>query len=331
MIRLKSSGSLHFTKESNGGKKTASPTWKPSLDSPRGEHLWFRGTIAQFYRTHFAGRERNHLVWQALHYVLSAYDTLLIVATDGKCLRQEELVLRESLTYDDLFSESARFFESVVGPLQREVKSEFRLLGKIYNEEFSSGDAEFYHSMIRHLRPNRVIEIGAGHSTWFAARALRLNVRGSLLAIDPAPRRALPRAVSHIRSKVEDVQLEVFDKLGEGDVLFIDSSHTAEEATYHVKTILPRLRSGVVIHHHDVSYPYRPIFPEEDVILDFYARSPAAYRVLCGLAYVRCRHDELLKRRVPSFAWHDQRAPGSLWVQKVAPSHLVERQDNGHE
>src|SRR5207249_7453219 len=113
----------------------------------------------------------------------------------------------------------------------------------------------------------------------------RLNGRGSLLAIDPAPRRALPRAASHIRSKVEDVQLEVFDKLGEGDVLFIDSSHTAEEAAYHVNTILPRLRSGVVIHHHDVLYPYRPIFPEETVILTFIAEAPPGNRFPCGFEY----------------------------------------------
>lgn len=205
------------------------------------------------------------------------------------------------------------------------------MLGRIYNEEFSSGDAEFYHSMIRHFRPNLVIEIGAGHSTWFAARALRLNGRGSLLAIDPAPRRAPPRAASLIRSKVEDVQPEVFDKLAKGDILFIDSSHTAEEARFHVNTILPRLNSGVLIHHHDVMYPYRPSFPEENVILDFYARNQAAYRILCGLGYIRSRHEDLLKQWIPSFSWHDQRSPGSLWVQKGVPGRSDEPEASRHE
>jgi len=277
--------------------------------------------MAQFYRANFAGREGNYFLWAALHQLLSVYDTVRIVGTQGKCLRPEKLVLRESFPYEELFSASASFFESVVAPLQREIQSEFRLLGRVYNEEFSSGDAELYHSMIRHFRPNFVIEIGAGHSTWFAARALRLNGKGSLLAIDPAPRRALPRAAGQIRSKVEDVGLEVFDKLVSGDILFIDSSHTAEEAAFHVDKILPRLKSGVLIHHHDVAYPYRPSYPEENIILDFYARTPDAYRVLCGLAYIRYRHGELLKRRVPSFAWQNQRAPGSLWVRKVVPSH----------
>ena len=118
---------------------------------------------------------------------------------------------------------------------------------------------------------------------------------------------------------LENVGLEVFDQLERGDILFIDSSHTAEEAAFHVNRILPRLRSGVLIHHHDVLYPYRPTYPEEDIILDFYARTPGAYRVLCGLAYIRNRHAALLKHRLPSFAWQDQRAPGSLWVQKVVP------------
>jgi hypothetical protein len=287
--------------------------------------------IARLYRANFAGRERNPLLWGALHEFLSAYDTLRIVRTHGKCLRPEELILRETFPYEHLFAQSVPFFETVVGPLQREIKSEFGLLGRIYNEEFSSGDAEFYHSMIRHFRPNLVIEIGAGHSTWFATRALRLNGGGSLLAIDPAPRRAPPRAASLIRSKVEDVQLEVFDNLGKGDILFIDSSHTADEAAFHVNTILPRLKSGVLIHHHDIAYPYRPTFSEENVVLDFYAGNPAVYQILCGLAYIRCRHEELLKQWIPSFSWHHQRSPGSLWVQKGGPGRSDERDHAGPE
>ena len=33
------------------------------------------------------------------------------------------------------------------------------------NLSFRSGDAEIYYSTIRHLKPNRIIEIGGGHST----------------------------------------------------------------------------------------------------------------------------------------------------------------------
>jgi hypothetical protein len=270
-------------------------------------------------------------VWGTLHQFLSAYDTIRIVRSQGKCLRPEELVLRETFPYDNLFTDSASFFESIIGPARREIKSEFGLLGRIYNEEFSSGDAEFYHSMIRHFRPNLVVEIGAGHSTWFAARALRLNRRGSLIAIDPAPRRAPPRAVKLIRSRVENAPLEIFDQLRTDDLLFIDSSHTADEATFHVNKILPRLKAGVIIHHHDIAYPYRPTFPEEDVVLDYYSRNTAAYRILCGLAYIRCRHEDLLRQGIPSFSWHDQRSPGSLWVQKGVPGRSDQRKDSGHE
>ena len=40
------------------------------------------------------------------------------------------------------------------------------------NDYFNDFDAAVYYSLIRHHRPKRVIEIGSGHSTRFASRAL---------------------------------------------------------------------------------------------------------------------------------------------------------------
>src|SRR2546426_7371925 len=65
--------------------------------------------MAQFYRANFAGREGNYFLWAALHQLLSVYDTVRIVGTQGKCLRPEKLVLRESFPYEELFSASASF------------------------------------------------------------------------------------------------------------------------------------------------------------------------------------------------------------------------------
>src|SRR6266508_2735801 len=80
-----------FSQNPGGGKCTVAQTGEASQVSPRTRPTSIRGVIAQFYRANFAGRERNYFLWEALHQLLSAYDTIRIVATHGKCLRPEEL------------------------------------------------------------------------------------------------------------------------------------------------------------------------------------------------------------------------------------------------
>jgi len=57
------------------------------------------------------------------------------------------------------------------------------------NDQFSHSDASLYYSMIRRFRPERIVEVGAGHSTRLAHKAVRDNGSGRILCIDPhAPR-----------------------------------------------------------------------------------------------------------------------------------------------
>jgi len=51
----------------------------------------------------------------------------------------------------------------------------------------------------------------------------------------------------------------VFASLGEGDVLFIDSSHRSfmnSDVTVFFLEVLPRLKAGVMVHIHDIHLPY---------------------------------------------------------------------------
>lgn len=177
--------------------------------------------------------------------------------------------------------------------------------------------------MVRKHQPGLIIEIGSGHSTHFAMDALHRNQRGRIISIDPEPRRSLPASVDHIQSKVEAVNLDLFDSLQANDILFIDSSHTTDEARYHCAAILPRLQPGVVIHHHDVTYPYNIYFyndpqayAEPDVLYDFYQAHQQSFEILVGDAYVRYRAPEVINRLIPSYAWNPSRIPGSLWARK---------------
>ena len=122
--------------------------------------------------------------------------------------------------------------------------------------------------MLRHLRPAQIIEIGAGASSAVALdtfdRFFAERPRGCF--IDPYP--ALLQSmltpqdnatVEIIEAAIQDVLLARFDALQGNDILFIDSTHvvkTGSDVTYELFEILPRIRSGVVVHFHDVFYPF---------------------------------------------------------------------------
>jgi hypothetical protein len=53
--------------------------------------------------------------------------------------------------------------------------------------------------------------------------------------------------------------LEIFDDLGAGDILYIDSSHRVfmnSDVTTLFLDVLPRLKPGILIQIHDVTIPY---------------------------------------------------------------------------
>jgi len=152
---------------------------------------------------------------------------------------------------------------------------------------------------------------------------IKKNRTGTVLCIDPAPRRKLPRDAKHIRAKVEDIDMELFQRLKKNDILFIDSSHTTEEARYHTEVILPNLRKGVLVHHHDFLYPYsiyygnNPAkFGEPNVLLKFYAENQEVYEIMYSASYMRYKSPELINHLVKSYKWNAKRLPGSLWTRK---------------
>ena len=141
------------------------------------------------------------------------------------------------------------------------------------NDQFSHSDAALYYTLLRRFRPRRVVEVGAGHSTKLAARALADNGSGEILCIDPHA----PAWLSSLRARVEVVAAPVqesaddaFLSLAPSDILFIDGSHickTGSDVNHLFLRILPRLPAGVVVHVHDICLPYEyPRRWSEDVL-----------------------------------------------------------------
>jgi predicted O-methyltransferase YrrM len=121
-------------------------------------------------------------------------------------------------------------------------------------------DAAATYAIVRHKQPRRIIEIGSGHSTRFLARAVAdANLPTRITCIDPAPRASLSAlSVEHIPALLGDADPALFDSLDAGDILFIDSSHIAMPGTDVDRLfldILPRLKSGTLVHVHDITLP----------------------------------------------------------------------------
>ncbi len=130
------------------------------------------------------------------------------------------------------------------------------------NDLFSYSDAMSYYAMIRKTRPKTIVEIGAGFSTFLAQEAVTRNGNGRIICIEPYPKEWLRRmhGIELIEKKAQSFPANYFNNIFEdGDILFIDSTHTVKtgsDCLHLYLRVLPRLQSDLFIHVHDVFLPY---------------------------------------------------------------------------
>lgn len=117
------------------------------------------------------------------------------------------------------------------------------------------------YSLICLKKPKIYFEIGSGNSTKFAKKAIMdhdLNTK--IVSVDPHPRTKIdPISDTVVRRPLEEVDLNVFNTLKAGDVLFFDRAHHCfmnSDVTVFFLDVLPRLPSGIIIHIHDIHLPY---------------------------------------------------------------------------
>jgi predicted O-methyltransferase YrrM len=135
----------------------------------------------------------------------------------------------------------------------------------VANNMFGRIDGTVLQGMLTVLQPPRVVEIGSGFST-----AVMLDTADSagttrwITCVEPYPQRlkSLLRPSDDIvlfERPVQDIPLKTFTDLGEGDLLFIDSTHVAKSGSdvlYLYLEVLPRLSPGVLVHVHDIFWPF---------------------------------------------------------------------------
>jgi hypothetical protein len=207
----------------------------------------------------------------------------------------------------------------------------------LLNNSFMAVDGHMYYGLIRHLRPKRIIEIGAGCSTLMGARACLENGRegpADYTVIEPYPGRLIKNGVPGVTDilvkKAQEVPLDKFMTLEANDILFIDSSHvlrSGNDVHYEYLEILPRLKAGVYVHVHDISLPeeypavyyQQQLYWTEQYLLQAFLAFNSRFKVVWPGNYLMVKFPDEMTRLFPEIsemrAKYPQSEPTSFWIR----------------
>lgn len=198
------------------------------------------------------------------------------------------------------------------------------------NSWFGLSGAKALYGMIMLNKPKHIIEIGSGFSTsvMLDTNEHCFNNGIDIECIEPRPQRlkTLLKESDHIlihENDLQEVPLNLFKKLEQNDILFIDSSHvmkTGSDVSYELFEILPMLPKGVYIHFHDVFWPFE--YPmkwliegrayNEQQVLRALLTDSAAYKVTLFGHQIECLSNAgIIPNINPIYGI------GSLWIEKI--------------
>jgi hypothetical protein len=202
------------------------------------------------------------------------------------------------------------------------------------NTFFNGADAFVLYSMIRKFRPAHIVEVGSGHSS-----ALMLDANGhwcngemALTFIEPFPERLFSLLRSEDKTHttiqttgVQNVDLETFSRLEQGDFLFIDSSHvskTGSDVNFLMFEVLPILQPGVFVHFHDIYWPFEypsewahegRAWNENYMLRAFLAYNPD-FEIVLFNNWLATTQADAARASVPGWSTY---GTGSIWLRRV--------------
>ena len=211
-------------------------------------------------------------------------------------------------------------------------------VGEFYydNPNFPPGDSEYLYSIIRLVKPRRIVEVGSGFSTLIMLKAIEANAaddpgyRCDLRCIEPYEMDWLDgvAGVQVLRQRVEEVDAREVERLEEDDILFIDSSHVIRPQGDVLKLcleLLPVLRPGVLVQIHDIftprDYPAGWVIDEvrlwnEQYLVEAFLSCNARFEVIGALNMLASRYPDRLAEKFPVFREKGGKSyPGSLWLR----------------
>lgn len=228
-----------------------------------------------------------------------------------------------------LLKELGRFHDEM--PFTDEKQEGWRYFFR--NPAFSYGDATVLYAMIRHLGPRRITEVGCGYSSCVTLDVNERFFDGAIQCtfVEPYPEllRSLLKPGDEQRStlmprRLQEVETARFADLDRNDILFVDSTHVSKidsDVNHLFFRILPSLNAGVVIHLHDIFYPFE--YPKgwiyegrawtENYLLRAFLQHNAAYEVMYFNHYMYLMHRGELGAALPTCL---RNPGGSFWMRK---------------
>ena len=179
-----------------------------------------------------------------------------------------------------------------------------------------------------------MIEIGSGFSSAVALDVNDLFLDGAmeLTFIEPFPDERLLRLAGEaelgarlIRKPLQDVDPALFARArATNDVLFVDSTHVARagsDVNHLVFEVLPSLRAGVLVHVHDVFYPFE--YPaawvrdgrawNEAYLLRAFLQYNEAFEIVLFNTYLEQARPEWFAEHMPLCL---KNPGGSIWLRR---------------
>lgn len=137
----------------------------------------------------------------------------------------------------------------------------------------------------------------------------------NLTFIEPSPEERFNNLVTEgkfslVKQKLQEVQIETFKSLDRNDILFIDSSHVVKfgsDLSYLFFHILPALNEGVIIHFHDVFFPFEyPVewlkqgrYWNEAYFLRAFLQYNSCFEIMLYTSYLEGKFVEWFKTNMP--------------------------------
>src|SRR5438477_9164155 len=111
------------------------------------------------------GLVRALLRYPRLCYAVRGTQMRLRAATGRRGRAPRHSLRADADRFTGLFAGSELRFAELIGPWTHEFTWP---AGRTNNGTFESVDVELYHAVLRTYRPELVIEVGGGHSSWFS-------------------------------------------------------------------------------------------------------------------------------------------------------------------
>lgn len=205
------------------------------------------------------------------------------------------------------------------------------------NAFYEAGDAEIAYAIVRRLQPRRVMELGSGYSTLVLAHACSRNrsdgAPATFVNFDPYPSPVLehgPVGLDEQRAlRAQEIPLAEFEQLDDGDILFIDTSHTVKlggDVNFLVLEVLPRLAPGVWVHFHDIWLPHEyhrvlveqmRMFWAEQYLLQAFLSGNQDWEVVFAMQAVARAEPQRMEAFVPHYS--GENFPSAFWIRRRKP------------